>query len=115
MLEVLKDDDVRIIKLSEKKLLFKTKVKILTSDFVAIDVINLNSRFKINKDGEYQIIGNHKLINILSQKFGVKMEKIYLCYETQIHLGERFDLVTGIRIKDTAWCRDYKLKMLFES
>lgn len=112
-LEILKETDTLVIKkLSEKKLLFKTNVNVLASDFEVIDCVKINFRYKINKDGDYKLVGNMRFMNILSQKFGVKLKNMYLCYETQIHLNNKFELVTGIRVKDPVWIRNYKLKQI---
>src|SRR5574343_255475 len=112
-LEILKEtDDLVIKKLSEKKFLLKTNVNVLSSNFEVLYCVKIKYRYKINKDGEYKLIGKMRLMNILSQKFGVKLENMYLCYETQIHLNNKFELITGIRIKDTTWVRNHKLKQI---
>lgn len=112
-MEILKENNkLKIIKLSDRKLLFKTNINVLTSDFEIIDSTKINLRYKIDKEGIYQMIGNMRFMNILSQKFGVKVKNMYLCYETQVHLDKSFRMITGIRVKDTSWVRNYKLKQL---
>lgn len=110
-LEVLKEDGLIIKKLSEKKLLFITQVLISSEDMI-IDKITLKLRYKINKEGEYQLIGNTRFMNSLSQRIGVKMKNMYLCYIQQEHLDKKFRIIYNILIKDPVWVRNYKIKQI---
>ena len=128
-LEVLKSEDGLVIKkLSARKLLFVQNVPIYLLDS-NVEISNITIKFRyIESDNEvwqssvhnvdYKIMSRSKIINRLSRKFFVKMDKLswdgYSNHIVDIKENKyKFDfIVKCLYICDKVWVRDYLLKKI---
>lgn len=114
-LEILKSEDgLTICKLSDKKLLFKYKIPIQTECGEVIRYINGKIRYLINEEKDVYLPLNPiiKIHRIISVSLGVKMDKISIVGQEEIHLNKKFRLIKGFIVMDKKWIRDFKIKKL---
>jgi hypothetical protein len=127
-LEVLRSEDGLVIKrLSPRKLIFiqKVPIYIYSNDNKVMD-INLKFRYIESKNVyspnvDFILMNRSKIINSLSRKFFIKMDKFDWIGSSNpvLEIGEnkyKFDIIIkGLYICDKVWARDYLIKKILEN
>jgi len=116
-LEVLRSEDGLVIKrLSPRKLIFiqKVPIYIYSNDNKVMDI---NLKFQM----DFILMNRSKIINSLSRKFFIKMDKFDWIGSSNpvLEIGEnkyKFDIIIkGLYICDKVWARDYLIKKILEN
>jgi hypothetical protein len=114
------NSDVKVSKLSYRKIQLKYNVNILCDGIIVNSVI-LKTKYKFN---EMIPIGTF-FYNRLSNQYGIKSKNIYLITQSILDVvkvnpinNENISellldrVITGIEFKDKIWSRNYKLSLL---
>lgn len=109
---------MKIKRISFQKINIEQNLEIVCNGNV-IDTITIYDRYKLKQDSEFSILlHSDKVVNKISQKYGIKKKFITIKYSSQTINFEGRNITSSIAnsvvFNDLVWYRDFKIRQIIQ-